>query len=213
MKRLLFKLTVLVALVLNGFSCIAQPEFSGTVALGPSYMPINIEDESGVYAKTKRSWGVAGYGSVGIDFPNMPFEIYADLYARSKFFKTKLPCEVDYVRNILLTLNPGFGIRLYMSRKWDATPIFEVGINYDLALYKGFYGWDKNQINRGVNNTFGIGVYDDDEEDGWVFVVEIPNKNSFFNKEYTSDGGYYYPYANIKDNIFPTFWIKKFFKF
>ena len=210
MKKLSIILSAFVCLMLGSICCVAQPEWSASLRFGDTFTPMRLEDESGMVSKTKNSYSLYAYGSGGFDFPYMPFEVYVDLKACANWFKTRFPGTEDYKKNTLLELKPGFGIRFYL-KDLDVSPVLQAGINYNLYYYNGFYGKAKDQLNKGTNNTFGAGILID-EEDGFIIEVELPNQ-TLFNENFSSDGGYYYPYANLKQKKGYTISISYFYKF
>lgn len=196
MKKLLQKLTVFVCLTLSSFYCYGQPEWTASYDFGYAFHPSHfLELENGLIAKTKYNYGLTEYISGGVDFPYMPFEVYVDVSATEQYFKAKFPEHDDYVHNFLLQLRPGFGVR-FSIKSMDVSPLIQAGISYNLNLYKGFYGTKKDQLNGGTNNSFGIGMIDRDDESGFVLELVLPNQ-PFYNKDFTPDGGHYYPYANL----------------
>lgn len=79
-------------------------------------------------------------------------------------------------------------------------PIIELGTTYvNNFKYKGPYGSDKNQINNGMRTYYAVGV--SFETYDIMLCLDMANYD-IFNRKYTPDGGFWYPYANFKDRDF-----------
>ena len=86
----------------------------------------------------------------------------------------------------------------FLMEEYDWCPIIEVGTTYVYNFsYKGPNGSDKDQINNGMKTSYSIGAQ---FSDGSTLVVGFDMAHyNMFNKNYSSDGGYWFPYANFKN--------------
>lgn len=86
----------------------------------------------------------------------------------------------------------------FLMEEYDWCPIIEVGTTYVYNFsYKGPNGSDKDQINNGMKTSYSIGAQ---FSDGSTLVVGFDMAHyNMFNKNYSPDGGYWFPYANFKN--------------
>ena len=118
-------------------------------------------------------------------------------------YKLRFLGERDYNKHKLQSLRAGVGIRIsplyFLVEDNDWCPIFEVGTTYVHNFkYKGPNGSDINQINNGVRTSYAAGVQFN-EGAGSVMVCFDMAHYDIFNRNYTPDGGFWYPYANFKN--------------
>lgn len=225
MKKLIAILTTINCFLLSTIHCYGQVIGTTNVCTGwiaPTKLSIEYSDRKVV----KIHEGGAFYMSfsLGMDFSYAPLEIYMDCKASLYSFKTKFPNTDGYTRHNLWEIKPGLGVQFSskdLMRKKGTSPILRVGVNYSgLNLYKGMYGKDKGQLEKGINTIYGIGrqwfsnnILDAGIEGitGIILEFEVPH-HSLFNKDYTSDGGYYYPFANVKSRLY-TMYLTAYLKF
>ena len=128
---------------------------------------------------------------------------YISLKYRWQNFNTKFISDEEERQNKIRTFIPGIGVRMpfaNLKRQWDWAPVIEIGseCNFITKYKKGIYGTDKNQLNnKNISTSFGLGV------EIWNIAVignMFFNNSNLFNQNYSPDGGYYYPYANIETN-------------
>ncbi len=132
-----------------------------------------------------------------------PVGIY--LYGAYGFdqYKLRFLGEEDYSKHKLHSLKVGVGIRVsplhYLLDEYDWCPIFELGSVYvNNFAYDGPYGGDKAQINNGLRTSYAIGVQLGNKG-SVAFCMDMAHYD-MFNRNYTPDGGFWYPYANFKSN-------------
>lgn len=87
---------------------------------------------------------------------------------------------------------------------WDFAPFAEIGTTYVYNFkYKGPNNNDIDQINNGLRMNYALGTYIEDF--GTLLVKFEMAHYDMFNKDYTPDGGFWYPYANYKNTDFSIF--------
>lgn len=119
-------------------------------------------------------------------------------------YKLRFLGEQSYNRHQLQSLKAGVGIRIsplrFLLEEYNWCPIIEVGSIYiNNFNYKGPYGNDKKQINNGMRTSYAIGAQFGDESRFAILLCMDMAHYDMFNREYTPDGGLWYPYANIKN--------------
>lgn len=109
--------------------------------------------------------------------------------------------DTEYGQYKTNALRPGIGIRLVPIRSASVVPVFEVGTTYNLILSAETpWGKDKKQFNNGmaINASAGVGWgYDDEDKQQNISVGAVIPTYDYFNKDWSNDGGYYFPYANV----------------
>lgn len=126
---------------------------------------------------------------------------YVSVKFRWQNFNVKFLEYEEPFRNRIRTFIPGIGVRMpfaQLKREWGWSPVVEIATECNIITnYKqGIYGTDKNQLNnKTFTHSYGVGV-----EFFRLAVVAtlFMNSNELYNTEYSPDGGYYYPFANIK---------------
>lgn len=125
-------------------------------------------------------------------------------------YKLRFLGEKDYTKHKLQSARIGVGLRLSpfvkLMEDVDWCPIAEISSTYIYNFnYKGPNGNDKNQINNGTRSSFGIGAQfnevdlgGDSEYTGTIMLCFERANYDIFNRNYTPDGGFWYPYANCK---------------
>ena len=117
-------------------------------------------------------------------------------------YKLRFLGERDYSKHKFQNLRTGVGMRLsplrFLMDDYDWCPIIEVGTTYVYNFsYKGPNGSDKKQINNGMRTSYSVGAQ---FADGCTLVVGFDMAHyNMFNKNYSPDGGYWFPYANFKN--------------
>lgn len=119
-------------------------------------------------------------------------------------YKLRFLGEREYSKHRMHSLRAGVGVRIsplyFLMKDYDWCPIFEVGTTYVYNFkYKGPNGSDVNQINNGMRTSYAAGVIFD-EGAGSVMLCFDMSHYDIFNRQYTPDGGFWFPYANFKNN-------------
>ncbi len=118
-------------------------------------------------------------------------------------YKLRFIGEQDYNKHKLQNLRLGVGIRIsplnFLLEEYEWCPIVDIGTTYvNNFSYKGPYGNDKNQINNGLRSYYGIGALFGERGTVSVMLCLDMANYDIFNKDYTPDNGFWYPYANFK---------------
>lgn len=140
-------------------------------------------------------------GKIGWEWSYTKLCPYISLRYRWQNFNTDFMDGNSAYNNKIRTLIPGVGIKMpfnNLRRLWGWAPVVELGSEYNIITKckKGIFGTDKNQLNKkSISTSYGLGV--------WFYNFTMMgtlymNNKDFYNREYTSDGGYYYPFANMK---------------
>lgn len=137
-----------------------------------------------------------------------PVGIYASIAYDHQRYQLCLQHDSGFGRYRTNALKPGIGIRFIPFRASEVMPMIEVGTNYTLNFgVKSPYGTDKDQFNNGVSYTFSAGVSWMDFYDNMRTVrvgVTIAGFD-YLNRDWSSDGGFYFPYANVKSRNYKFF--------
>lgn len=84
--------------------------------------------------------------------------------------------------------------------EYDWCPVIELGTTYVYNFkYKGPYSSDIDQLNNGMRTTYAIGAQFDEGAQSIMLCMDMAHYN-LFNKSYTPDNGFWYPYANFKNS-------------
>ena len=110
----------------------------------------------------------------------------------------------NYIKHRIQSWNLGVRVRispLYSNLEdhgW--CPILELGTTYVYNFkYNGPYNSDKDQINNGMRTFYAIGAtFGSNRNYDLMLCLDMANYD-IFNRNYTPDGGFWYPYANFKD--------------
>lgn len=110
----------------------------------------------------------------------------------------------DYTKHRIQNWNIGVRVRispLYSNlgeHGW--CPIIELGTTYVYNFkYKGPYDSDKKQINNGMRTFYAIGATIGENRAYDVMLCLDMANYDIFNRNYSPDGGYWFPYANFRD--------------
>lgn len=135
---------------------------------------------------------------------NSCFGVYGRFYFEHQRHFMRLQHEDSHEYSWTNAIMPGIGVR-FTPQFWtggdQVNPYFEVGTTYTHILgCKSRYGKDKDQFGHGLVYTFGVGVRGNGQfRNSKIFIgLELPQYD-FFNRKWSSDGGFYFPYANIRD--------------
>ena len=114
--------------------------------------------------------------------------------------------EQEYSKHKIQSFKAGIGVRIsplrYLMDDYDWCPIIELGTIYvHNFMYKGPNGSDIEQLNNGMRTSYAIGVQFDEGEQTVLACMDIAHYN-LFNKNYTPDDGFWFPYANFKNRDF-----------
>lgn len=135
---------------------------------------------------------------------NSCFGVYGQVYYEHRRHDIRLQHEDEHTSSWTNSLLPGIGIRFtpqFWTDEDEYNPYIEIGTTYTHIFgCKSRYGRDKDQFGHGLTYSFGIGVRGNGmNRNTKVFVgFELP-KYDYFNRKWSNDGGYYFPYANIRD--------------
>lgn len=117
-------------------------------------------------------------------------------------YKLKFLGDRTYSKHKIQSWRVGADIRIsplrFLMEDHNWCPIIEIGTTYVKNFkYKGPYDSDSNQLNSGIRTRFAIGAQ---FESGDILEASFEMNNyDMFNRNYTSDGGYWFPYANYKN--------------
>ena len=118
-------------------------------------------------------------------------------------YKLRFLGEHDYSKHKIQSWKAGIGVRIsplrFLLDEYDWCPIIELGTTYVYNFnYKGPYGSDIDQLNNGLRTTYAVGAQFDEGDQSIMVCFDMAHYN-LFNKDYTPDGGYWFPYANFKN--------------
>lgn len=118
-------------------------------------------------------------------------------------YKLRFLGERDYSKHKLQSYRVGVGVRIsplrFLLEDYEWCPIIELGTTYiGNFSYKGPNGSDRNQINNGMRSTFALGAQFGEEGNVSVMLCMDMAHYDIFNRDYTPDGGFWFPYANFK---------------
>ena len=110
--------------------------------------------------------------------------------------------EREFNKHKIQSLRTGVGIRMsplyFLMERHDWCPILEVGTTYVYNFkYKGPNDSDIEQINNGVRTSYAAGVL---FREGTCSVMACFDMAHYdlFNRNYTPDDGFWFPYANLR---------------
>lgn len=135
---------------------------------------------------------------------NSCFGIYGRFYYEHQRQFIRLQHEDSHEYAWTNAIMPGIGIRFtpqFWTGEDQINPYFEVGTTYTHIIgCKSRYGKDKDQFGHGLTYSFGVGVRGNGQyRNSKIFVgLELP-RYDFFNRKWSNDGGFYFPYANVRD--------------
>ena len=119
-------------------------------------------------------------------------------------YKLRFLGEREYNKHKIQSFKIGLGVRIsplqYILEEYGWCPIIELGTTYvNNFKYKGPNGSDKDQINNGIRTSYAAGVkFGEDGQHSILVSFDMAHYN-LFNKNYTPDKGFWYPYANFKN--------------
>ena len=135
-----------------------------------------------------------------------PIGVYAYIAYGHNQYKLRFPGEHEYSKHKLHSFRFGVGTRisplkflLEGRRKW--CPVVELGTTYIKNFsYKGPYGGDIDQINDGIRTSFALGaqIGGSKWKNSCFLVCVDVAQYDLFNRDYTPDGGFWFPYANVR---------------
>lgn len=155
-------------------------------------------------------------GKVGWFGKVSPIGVYAQFHYEHQRNKLRLQHDADYGHYRSNAIKPGVGVRIIPWRNETVMPIFELSSSYTFVTSgKTPYGEDKDQFNNGLSYTFSAGVsineaagaFFNNYSDNPLTIragVTLFNYN-YFNRNWSNDGGYNFPYANVKSKRFQIF--------
>ena len=117
-------------------------------------------------------------------------------------YKLRFLGERDYSKHKLQSVRMGVGVKIsplrFMLLDYGWCPIIELGTTYvNNFKYKGPNGNDKDQINNGMRSSYAIGVQFGERGNYSIMLGMDMLHYDIFNRNYTPDGGFWYPYANF----------------
>ena len=151
-------------------------------------------------------WGL----KIGWRGSESPIGIYATGGYALNQYKLRFLGEHEYSKHKLQSWRAGLILNLssysfFMDElDWGFAPFAEIGTTYVYNFkYKGPNDSNIDQINNGIRMNYAIGAYIEDF--GAILVKFDMAHYDLFNKDYTPDGGFWYPYANFKNKDFNIF--------
>lgn len=139
---------------------------------------------------------------LGWQGPQSIIGIYFNVGYGHNQYKLRFLGEREYSKHKLHNLRTGVGIRLsplrFLIDDHNWCPLIEAGTTYVYNFkYRGPNNNNIDQINNGMRTTYAIGAQ---FGSGASIMLGFEMAHyDLFNKNYTSDGGYWYPYANFKN--------------
>ena len=117
-------------------------------------------------------------------------------------YKLRFLGEQNFTKHTLQSWRTGIRVRISPFRPFSDVdewyPIIELGTTYVSNFkYKGPYGNDKAQINNGMRTYYALGASIADRHT--ILLCLDMSHYDIFNRNYTPDGGFWYPYANFKN--------------
>ena len=112
--------------------------------------------------------------------------------------------DIDEGRYRSNMMKVGAGIRVVPWFKDEGSLFMEIGSTYNIVTgCRTPYGTDKSQLNNGTSTDFAIGyTWHEDGANATLTAGTNINHYNYFNKDYSNDGGYYFPFANTKTTSF-----------
>lgn len=178
-----------------------------------NYHYVNLEDNGEkIDFKRNNPYGFKAYDlfndieaglKVGWQGAESPVGIYLYGAYGCNQYKLRFLGERDYNNHRMQSLRTGVGIRIsplrFLLEDYNWCPIIELGTTYiNNFSYKGPNGNDKDQINNGMRSSYAIGIQFGEEGTGAIMLYMDMAHYDIFNRNYTPDGGFWYPYANFK---------------
>ena len=151
--------------------------------------------------KAKDLFGYMEFGTkIGWHGPYSPIGVYGQCYYNLRNQRIRFAHDEDAGRYRSNMLKLGAGIRVIPWFKEDGSLFLEVGSTYNMVTScKTPYGNDKGQFNNGASTDFAIGYnWVGEDRNATLTLGTNINHYNYFNKDYSNDGGYYFPYANTK---------------
>ncbi len=131
---------------------------------------------------------------------NSCFGIYGRFYFEHRRHWLRLQHDDEHAYYRTNAIKPGLGIHFVPQFDTDVeawNPYLELGTTYTiLTSCKTPYGTDKEQFGSGLVYNFGIGVRNHHHD--FFLNLELPQYR-YFNRDWSPNGGFFYPYANIRD--------------
>lgn len=133
-----------------------------------------------------------------------PIGLYAEVNYRFRQFRADMEVTGDRLKNRIHSFEPGVGVRIsplvLLLDEYDWCPIVELGTNYvNNFKYTGGYDCGNVELNNGWKYSYSLGFNCKNNNEGLITVVagfELYDYN-LYNQNFTPDGGYSYPYANV----------------
>lgn len=187
----------------------AYPDF-----IAASYHYVKLEDNGEkIDFKQNNPYGFTAYDlfndlEVGLKVGWQGAETPIGLYVYGAYginqYKLRFLGERDYNKHKLQSVRMGVGVKIsplrFLLDDYGWCPIIEVGTTYiNNFKYKGPNGNDKDQINNGMRSSYAIGVQFGEEGEYSIMLDMDMAHYDIFNRNYTPDGGFWYPYANFKN--------------
>ena len=118
-------------------------------------------------------------------------------------YKLRFLGERDYNKHKLQSFRAGVGVRIsplrFLLDDYEWCPLVELGTTYvNNFSYKGPNGSDTDQINNGMRSSYAIGAQFGEEGEFSVMLCMDMAHYDIFNRNYTPDDGFWFPYANFK---------------
>lgn len=118
-------------------------------------------------------------------------------------YKLRFLGEHEYSKHRFHSIHTGIRVRIsplrFLEEEHGWCPIVELGTTYVYNFkYKGPNDSNVDQINNGMRTYYALGVHLESGVD--VMLGFDMMHYDMFNKNYTPDNGFWYPYANFKNN-------------
>lgn len=141
---------------------------------------------------------------VGWQGAQSPIGVYVYAAYGINQYKLRFLGERDYNKHKLQSVRIGVGVRIspfrFLLDDHDWCPIVELGTTYiNNFSYKGPNGSDKEQINNGLRTSYAIGAQFGEDGQYSVMLYFDMSHYDIFNRNYTPDDGFWFPYANFKN--------------
>lgn len=145
---------------------------------------------------------------IGLKFGWQGAESIIGAYAYGAYcinqYKIRFLGEHEYNKHKIQSWKAGVGVRIsplrFLMDEYDWCPVFELGTNYVYNFkYKGPNDSDIDQLNNGLRSTYAIGAQIGEGGSSIMLCMDMAHYD-LFNKNYTPDGGFWYPYANFKSH-------------
>lgn len=162
---------------------------------------VDVKDSNYFGFKARDLFGYMEFGTkIGWHGPYSPIGVYGQCYYNMRNQRIRFDHDLDYGKYRTNMLKLGGGIRVIPWYRDEGSLFFEVGSTYNMLTgCKTPYGDDKDQFNNGASTDFAVGyTWIGNRSNATLTLGTNINHYNFFDKEYSNDGGYNFPFANTK---------------